>query len=48
MVTTRVCLLHVEEYYLLNLELADAQTGQISERFFKGEKLISEYSERKF
>ena len=40
--------MHIEEYCLLNLELAEAQTGQISDRFFKGEKLISEYSERKF
>ena len=48
MITTSVRLSHFEKSELLNLECAVVQTGQIFDRFFGGDNLISKYSQCNF
>ena len=51
MITTRLSLFNFEEniaYGILNLELAEAETMQIIDRCFGGDKLIGEYFGTKF
>ena len=48
MVTTKVYLSLVEKTLPTDLGSAEFQTGQIFDRFFRGDKLISEYFKRNF
>ena len=47
-VTTKVYLSLVEKTLPTDLGPAEFQTGQIFDRFFRGDKLISEYFKRNF
>ena len=48
MIIARVRLSLLKKYWLLNLERAEVQTGQIFDRIFWGDELFGEYFESKF